>query len=106
MDFSAVKEGVDADMTYGNLQIDALGRNFSNVSIVGKYTGVTVGVERGTAYRFDAEVNHADAHVPQAATVRNRTDANNREVVQGYLGSESAKGLVKARLTYGDFVIK
>ncbi|HAD14913.1 MAG TPA: hypothetical protein DCF33_21000 [Saprospirales bacterium] len=106
MDFSAVKEGVDADMTYGNLQIDALSRNFSNVSIVGKYTGVTVGVERGTAYRFDAEVNYADAHVPQSATVKNRSDANNREVVQGYLGSESAKGLVKARLTYGDFVIK
>jgi len=26
--------------------------------------------------------------------------------MKGYLGNEGAKGLVKARLTYGDFVIK
>ncbi|HLP94941.1 MAG TPA: hypothetical protein VK168_12945 [Saprospiraceae bacterium] len=106
MDFAAVKEGIDADMTYGKLQINSLSRNFSNVNVVGKYTGVTVGVERGAAYRFDAEVDYADAHVPQSATVKSRSDSNNREAVQGYLGNESAKGLVKARLTYGDFVIR
>lgn len=106
MGFATVRESVDADMTYGKLDIDALGRNFSNVNIVGKYTGVTVSVERGAAYRFDAEVNHADAHVPQAATVKNRSDSGQRETVQGYLGNEGAKGLVKARLSYGDFMIR
>ncbi|MFN0176396.1 MAG: hypothetical protein ACKVU0_17275 [Saprospiraceae bacterium] len=106
MGFAAVREGIDADMCYGTLGINALSRNFSNVNVVGKYTGVTVEVERGAAYRFDAEVNHADAHVPKAATVKNRSDSGERETLVGYLGSESAKGLVKARLTYGDFVIK
>jgi len=104
--FAAVREGIDVDMCYGTLGINALSRNFSIVNVVGKYTGVTVEVERGTAYRFDAEVNHADAHVPNAATVKNRSDSGEREILVGYLGSESAKGLVKARLTYGDFVIK
>lgn len=106
MNLAAVREAIDADMCYGKLEIDALSRNFSNVNVVGKYTGVTVGVERGAAYRFDAEVNYADAHVPNSATVKNRSDSGQREAVQGYLGSESAKGLVKARLTYGDLVIK
>lgn len=106
MGFATVREGVDADMTYGKLSIDALSRNFSNVNVVGKYTGVTVAVERGAVYRFEAEVNHADAHVPQAATVKSRTDSGQKEFVRGFMGNESAKGLVKARLTYGDFVIK
>ncbi|MFN0214216.1 MAG: hypothetical protein ACKVT2_08165 [Saprospiraceae bacterium] len=106
MDFTTVREGVDADMCYGTLGINALSRNFSKVNVVGKYTGVTVAVERGAAYRFDAEVDYADAHVPKAATVKNRSDSGQRETVQGYLGSESAKGLVKARLVYGNFVIK
>lgn len=106
MDFTNVREGMDADMCYGTLDIDALSRNFSNVNVVGKYTGVVVAVERGTAYRFDAEVDFADAHVPNAAMVKNRSDSGNRETVKGYLGNEGAKGMVKARLTYGDFVIK
>jgi hypothetical protein len=102
----AVRDALDADLCYGKLQIEALSRNFTNVNVVGKYTGVVVGVERGAAYRFDAEVNYADAHVPSTATVKNRSDSGAREAVKGYLGNESAKGLVKARLTYGDFVIK
>lgn len=106
MNLATVREAIDADMCYGSLDIDALSRNFSNVNVVAKYTGVTVAVERGAAYRFDAEVNYADAHVPNAATVKNRSDSGQRETLQGYLGSESAKGMVKARLTYGDFVIK
>jgi hypothetical protein len=106
MGFASVWDGLDADMSYGSLDIDALSRNFSNVNVVGKYTGVSVAVERGTAYRFDAEVDYADAHVPTAATVKSRSDSNNRETMKGYLGNEGAKGLVKARLTYGDFVIK
>lgn len=106
MGFGAVREGVDADMTYGKLAIDAMARNFSNVTVVAKYTEVSVGMERGATYRFDAEVNYADAHVPNGATVKSRSDTGVRETVQGYLGSESAKGLVKARLTYGDFVIR
>ncbi|MFN0035476.1 MAG: hypothetical protein ACKVUS_10420 [Saprospiraceae bacterium] len=106
MNLSAVRDAVDADMCYGTLDIDALGRNFTNVNVVGKYTGVTVVVERGAAYRFDAEVNYADAHVPNAATVKNRSDSGQRESVQGYLGNEGAKGLMKMRLTYGDLVIK
>ena len=106
MDFSAVKEAMDVDVMYGNLLINSLSRNFSSVNVVAKYTPVTVSVERGAAYRFDAEVNHADAHVPQSATVKNRSDSNNREIIQGYLGSESARGLVRARLIHGDFVIK
>ena len=106
MDFASVREGLDADMCYGTLDIDALSRNFSNVNVVGKYTGVVVAIERGAVYRFDAEVDYADAHVPNAVVVKSRSDSGNRESVQGYLGSEGAKGMVKARLTYGDFVIK
>jgi len=103
---ASVQDVVDADMSFGKLKIEGLGRNFSNVNVVGQHTGVSVEVVRGAAYRFDAEVNHAGAQVPHGATVRSRSDTGSRESVQGFMGSENAKGLVKARLTHGDFVIK
>lgn len=106
VDFAAVHDALDADLCYGNLRVDVLSRSFSTVNVVGKYTGVVVVVERGAAYRFDAEVQYADAQVPQSATVKNRSDSGRLEAVQGYLGSESAKGMLKARLVHGDLVIR
>jgi hypothetical protein len=104
---AVVRETLDADLTYGNLTITGLGRSFSDVNIIGRYTGVTVGVERGAALRFDAEASYANVTVPSAATIRSRVENGQRNAKQGYLGGEaSAKGLVKARLSYGDFVLK
>jgi hypothetical protein len=106
LDLASVRDVFDADLTYGKLDINNLSRNFSNVNVVGKYTAVKVGVEKGASYRFDAEVAHADTHVPSGATVKTRVDSGQKEAVQGYMGNEGAKALLRARLAYGDLVIR
>lgn len=101
-----VSEMLDADLNYGGMKIGLLGRNFSSVNIVGKYTDVQVYTERGANFRFDAEGSYTGIHYPAAATIRHHNDSSNHESVEGYMGDPNAKSLVKARLSYGGFVLK
>jgi hypothetical protein len=103
---TGVGDAIDADMCYGSLKIESLGRNFNDVNIVGKYTDVLIATERGASFRFDAETNYAGLRTPSGATIRRRDDSGAREVVEGYVGDSNAKGVVKARLSYGDFVLR
>lgn len=97
---------IDADMSYGSLKIESLGRNFNGVNIIGKYTDVTIAAERGAVFRFDAEGNYTPLQTPSGATIRHRNDEGSREKVQGFVGDANARGVVKARLVYGDFVLR
>ena len=103
---TTIRQALDADICYGNLYVAALSRNFNEANIVARYTPVVLCIERGAHFSFDAEASNADVHYPSNATVRNRSDTGKLEIVQGYYGDPNAKSTVKARLTYGDFIIK
>jgi hypothetical protein len=108
--FTNVSEKVDADLLYGNLVVKALGRNFSEVNVVGEHTTVRVAVERGAAFRFDAEGNNSELRTPVHATLRSpravTTTSSGHASAAGYVGDARARGLVKVRLTYGDLILK
>lgn len=104
--FVNVASVIDADLTYGSLKIESLGRNFSEATVNGKYTDVEMFVERGANFRFDAQGNYTGLRYPSGATIRRRDDSGSRETVEGFVGDANAKGVVKARLNYGDFVLR
>jgi hypothetical protein len=104
--FGSISDAFDADLSYGNLEINSLGRNFSEVNINGKYTTAVVSVDKGVNYRFDAEAYNADVHYPNGANIRTRSDSGQRESVEGSVGDTGARAFVKARMHYGDFVLK
>lgn len=97
---------VDADMCYGSLKIESLGRNFNGVNVIGKYTDVIIAAEPGAAFRFDAEGNYTEMQTPVRAIIRRRDDQGSRETVQGFVGDANARGVVKARMSFGDFVLR
>ncbi|TNE57903.1 MAG: hypothetical protein EP344_10685 [Bacteroidetes bacterium] len=97
---------MDADLTYGSLKVEALARDFSEAKIVGKYTDVSMNVESGATFRFDAEGTHTDLHTPSGATISSRDEKGSRSAVTGFVGDANAPRVVKARLSYGDFVLK
>ena len=97
---------LDADQSYGGLKVEMLGKNASEVSLVGKYTDFNIALDRGAPFRFDLESRHADLKVPNGATIRQREDGSNHRVVKGYEGDANAKGMVKARMDYGNFVLR
>lgn len=106
MKISYVSGSLDADLTYGTLKVGSLGRNFSEAKVIGKYTDVQMNVESGATFRFDAEGTHTDLHTPSGATIRRRDDQGSRSAVEGFVGDANSPRVVKARLTYGDFVLK
>lgn len=101
-----VAVSVDADMSYGSLKIESLGRNFNGVNVVGKYTDVIIAAEPSVAFRFDAEGNYTEMQTPKRATIRRRDNQDSRETVQGFVGDANARAVVKARLSFGDFVLR
>ncbi|MBV6441516.1 MAG: hypothetical protein DYG98_06250 [Haliscomenobacteraceae bacterium CHB4] len=104
--FTQVTETADADLSYGSLKIENIGKNFSNVNIVGKYTDVQLVAERGAAYRFDLEGQYTDIKTPPGATHRSQSKSGSYQKIDGHVGDANAKGLVKAKLSYGGLVLK
>ncbi|MCC7506045.1 MAG: DUF4097 family beta strand repeat protein [Saprospiraceae bacterium] len=97
---------VDVDLTYGDLKIDALGRNFQAVNVIGKYTDTKIYVERGAAFRFEAEGQHTDLSYPAGAKMVRQTEKAGSSSAQGYVGDANARSVVRAKLNYGDFVLR
>jgi len=102
----SVTETADADLSYGSLKIESIGRDFSGVNVVGKYTDVQLFAERGAAYRFNLEGNYTDIKTSPGAAVRHHNKSGKYEKVEGSVGDSNAKGLVKAKLNYGGLVLK
>ncbi len=103
---NTISGSVDADLSYGSLKVGALGRNFSEARIVGKYTDVQMNVESGATFRFDAEGTHTGMRTPNGATISRNDKSGSRSSVEGFVGDANAPRLVRARLSYGDFVLK
>lgn len=101
----ALNMTLDADLCYGSLNLADLSRNFSEVNVTAKHTGVNINVARGAAYRIDAEAQNADIHYPSECKVRSRTDTGVKETLEAVIGDGNSRSLVKARMLYGDFVI-
>lgn len=102
----SITDVLDADQSYGGLKVEMLGRNASAVSLVGKYTDVNIALDKGTPCRFDVESRYADLKLPNGATIKQSETGSNRKVVKGYVGDANAKGVVKARMDYGNFVLR
>lgn len=104
--FINVTETADADLSYGSLKIESINSNFSGINVVGKYTDMQFYAERGATYRFDLEGNYTDIKTPPSATVRHSSKSGKYQKVEGYVGDANAKGLIKAKLSYGGLVLK
>ncbi|MFZ4475348.1 MAG: hypothetical protein ACOYPR_09170 [Saprospiraceae bacterium] len=101
-----VTDVLDADLMYGNLTLGALSKGFSSVKINAKYTDVVVTTERSAAFRFVVAGSYTDLRYPATATIQQKDDSGHQETLHGYVGDVNAKGMMKATLNYGDFVLK
>jgi len=99
-------EVVDVNLTYGNLKVANLDKNFQSFNAVSKYTDINVMVETGAVYRFDGEGSYTDFHYPKTMTPRQHLEDGSMNKLVGYMGNANAKGLVKVRMGYGDLMLK
>lgn len=101
-----IDKSVDADMQYGNMVINALGRNFSDINLLGKYTDFKLVPERGGAFRIEASGTYCDLQMPSFITVTSKKEGSNDEWLRGFVGDSNARGAIKAKLSYGSLILK
>ncbi len=97
---------LDADLTYSQLAVTVLGRQFSEARLQGKYTDVKMGVEAGTAFRLEAQGKQLDVRAPSLAHLSRREDQPGVVRVSGFAGNAKAQRLITAQLQNSDFVLK
>lgn len=103
---NTISEIADADLTYGSLQIVNLGKSFTGVNVLGKYTEVQVIMEKGTAARFDVQGENAHMSLPIGTVMQAHTKSGHHELREGHVVDANARGLVKMRLNYGGVRVK
>ncbi|MCS6929055.1 MAG: DUF4097 family beta strand repeat-containing protein [Saprospiraceae bacterium] len=101
-----ISEVLNADLQYGQIRVNTLGRHFSEAKLQAKYTDVKIGVEPGTTFRLDAEGKYADVHTPALLRTIRWENADGKKKLSGYVGDANAPRVISAKLQYGDFVLK
>ncbi len=93
----------DFDMSYGSVKLDQLDKGFSELTIDGSYTDFVIGA-KGAGFRLDASGNYADIKYPGSMNVQRFDESGSHTSVSGSMGD--GKGSIKAKLNYGEMVIK
>ncbi len=97
---------LDTDLSYGQISVSTLGRQFTEARLQAKYTDVKISVEPGTAFRLDAKSKHTDVHTPNMMTMARVTIPGGRTNITGFAGDAKAPRIITADLQYSDFVLK
>lgn len=96
-----VSDRGDFDLQYGGLRLDQLAKGFSSLYLLGKYSDFKIEIEQGAAYTLDATTRYAGISRPSGLNVTEESDSGMSEKVKGYMGTQNARSLIKANLSYG-----
>ena len=92
-------------MEYGSATY-ALGSDFQEASMNGKYTNFKVAVASGANYKMDAVSTYAAISYPSNMEVTREINKSSSQEVKGYKGSESAAAIIRATLNYGGLRVR
>ncbi|MCB0664450.1 MAG: hypothetical protein KDC80_01450 [Saprospiraceae bacterium] len=97
---------LDAEMSYGGLEIDRLDAGFDEVIISSRYAGLEIDTDEVPSFRVDVEGRYTGVNLPRGVeTTRDIKDGNDHVVV-GYRGNSNAKGEIRVRAEYGGLKLR
>ncbi len=101
-----LRDNGDFDLQYGGLRVENLAKGFSNVNLVGKYSDFKIDVEEGASYTLDAATNYAGIAYPAGLNVTYEKDKGTSHEVKGHAGTQNARSVIKASLSYGGLKVR
>jgi hypothetical protein len=101
-----IETSVDFQTSYGSVVLSGLKNNFGMVNIKGNYTDFTLDIDPSVNYQLDMKGTYSDINRPASFKFTLDSEKGSTKEIMGYVGSANTKSLIKARLTYGDLVIK
>ncbi|MEO1711730.1 MAG: hypothetical protein AAFU60_00135, partial [Bacteroidota bacterium] len=96
-----ITNSLDLDLQYGEVNVEQLSRGFSEVRLVGRYTDYKMGVENGASYQLEATADYAGISYPSEMNITYEKDNGTFHEVEGHMGTENARSVIKVRLDYG-----
>ena len=107
-DFKIRKIGSSADFqtNYGDVRIDAVKNGFDALNLKGNYTDYVVTIDPSVSYQLDVTTSYGDVNHSTSLTTKIDKEKGSTKEIMGFVGNENTKSLVKARLNYGDLIIK
>ncbi|MEK7257850.1 MAG: hypothetical protein AAB316_24040, partial [Bacteroidota bacterium] len=94
------------DLQYGGVQLDNVAKGFSSLNLVGKYSDFKIAVEPGASYTLEAAANYAGIAYPTGFNVSYEKEKGTSHEVKGHAGTEGARSVIKANLSYGSLKIR
>ncbi len=97
---------LDIDQSYGSTRIDQVSRSFTYITVVSRYTDVSLAIQPGANYAFDLEGSYTDLDIPTGANIRQESKSGSRKTMSGHFGEANSGSTLKARLSYGELTIR
>ena len=94
----------DLDFKNGNIKIRNVRAGFSFIDVVSDYAGISVGVESGAQFTFEATGKYGSVKVNDVE-VYHDIRTNNSTEVRGFRGARDASSWIKATMSYGSIKI-
>lgn len=97
----------DFDLAYGNVVVESLAKNFTEVQLLGRYTQFKIHVQDGANYKLDAVTKYAGVGYPDKMDVVYEKEKGSSVEVEGYMGgNKNTVQVIKARLDYGGIKVR
>jgi len=94
------------NMSYGELQMKNIAKDFKYISVDAKYTDVYIDVEENASYSFYGSSSYGDIRFPSSMNTSRNEDSGYSKYVDGFVGSKGSKGKITVKLSYGDLKLK
>ena len=101
-----IENAADLQTSYGGVKIGSIDKGFSHIFVNGGYTDYTISVDPGVDYQLDFNANYSGVSKPMSLKSNIDKEHGASKEVIGYVGSPNAKGVIRARLKYGQLILK
>lgn len=102
MRFGTIRKNLNVDTQYGSITVKNLAKNFESVVINGQYAGIRIGVEPGTVFDFELDLQYAgfkreDDKMEFFKSISKST----KKYYEGKYGKGKTKSRLKIKSEYG-----
>jgi uncharacterized alkaline shock family protein YloU len=104
--FTSLGYQLDTDLSYGNIKVAGLSRNFTEVNVNSRYADVVINVEAGTDYRYSMESHYGSINTMPGSVSFQHVSEGSRDRKEGYFGDSKAKGYIKVNTKYAGVKIR
>jgi hypothetical protein len=97
---------LQAEMSYGGLEIDRLDEAFQEIQITSRYAGLEIDASDVQNLKVDVQGRYTGVNLPGNIDTSRDQRENNSVTVIGQRGAGGKKGLIKVRAEYGGLKIR